>query len=401
MIGASPSLAAAAAAAAAVVLAVATGSGCGSHDAAPPVDPQASAPGDGTPGPPPRPVTYTLFDVGRVGGGPEAYDMPAPGIACEGTILGTTAARTLSPRVIACAWTAASGWVHVDAPEPAPIVAPGSVNDAGDVVGVYGSTAAGFRLFLWRQDAAARTILLPAGAVSGSGATIDAEGRVFALYQPGRDDGGTSAFLWRRGGEPMPIPRHAVDGWPGLYLDAVPAFPFGRQITYRTGTRPTRIVVWNSSTGSTIVGPASPDDGDYVPGGGGPRGEVVGSIVRGVQTSDAFVWSPTTGYTFLPPPPGIGNAEAIGIDAAGRVFGRIHGWTETGDVERAVVWIDGRMHDLAALVDPETPVPGQGVLVRVGVPNAKGEVIATYVGGSDSNDDLGDRLVLLRPKPSP
>lgn len=132
------------------------------------------------------------------------------------------------------------------------------------------------------------------------------------------------------------------------------------------------------------------------------RGQVAGES-RLLNGSRAVMWDadPARTMRLLPLLPGDNQGSAHAINAQGQILGR--SWRTAGPEDddgpsRVVVWRDGAVHDLQALVDAGG---GGWALVAAIAVNDLGQIAATARPSGAAGGDGRPRAVLLTPLPAP
>jgi probable HAF family extracellular repeat protein len=283
-------------------------------------------------------TTYTLTDLGNLGGN----FIGAGGINAKGQIVGT--ARTSGGDLHAFLYS--DGAMRDLTPGAGIASQATAINDAGQIAGRIGDRAT-----RWEADGAT-TDLGTLGGMYSTSVGIDANGRVVGQAQ-------------------VPAPPQAVNGIYHAFVYADGAMRDLGTLPGGSGSSASAINDAGAIVGTAdipggqfratrfggggpidlgILGrPASAYDG--APGSGASDINEAGRIVGTTSTTagySAFLWQDGT-MRELPPPPGFASGGASAINNAGAIVGSASLADDRG-ASRAILWADGAAHDLNTLI---------------------------------------------------
>jgi probable HAF family extracellular repeat protein len=350
--------------------------------------------------------TYTLTDIGTLGGS----ESNGGGINSSGQVTGaSTIAGSSLPH--AFVYTPGVSPTMIDIMPAAPNTLSSSwgasINDAGQVTGVWNETAF---VYLPRPFSLMVPLPMPLHTGQSYGTSINNSGQIVGYYCAIGFLGGCehTVFLFNSGAPSAVIQALAT---PGSGYGAGFGINDAGQITglFYTSDSSTSQTHAFLSNPSHVAG-ASPTMSDLgtLPNGSYAEGFAINSFGQvtgwaGISNTSAaghaFLYSngspiySTPGIIDLGTPPGGGTSLGMGINNLDQVTG----WflTDT-DAHRAFLFINNGMSDLNSLIDPSTPLPANVTLVQGDAINNNG-----WIAADGTNSVTGvTHAFLLRPSPA-
>ncbi len=243
------------------------------------------------------------------------------------------------------------------------------INDWSNVAGMYADTPDSARGFLWRSGQ-----FVPVVGQAGE-QFVDAihlNNRREVLILSIHAQNGARYFLWRRTG------AIELQGLPGMGAGPVRINDAGVVVGTASGAGNSVPVIWQ---GGAIMSIGLPDGAT---GGSGRDINDAGTVALDVTTNApgnaTYLWYEGV-FTRLPALDGYPSTSAAAINNAAVVVGAATGPTVS---DTAIVWTNGEVGDLNALVHPNDPLKPFLILRRALHINDRGEIV---VRGIDTRNE--------------